>query len=295
MVNKGFYLQVEGWVMNGHSRYVIDPAGEVMSLPLLTIYADQFWDIRGHSLPLPSQPIEIEFTEQLAKQKNVWTLGERIRLTGQAIAIHVIRIRQQKTVQAVRQRIATLDRNTLAHFRTGMLTREDQLARIAKFRDQYLKGEIGLNALQNHENRILSHARHVWLVQLAILHDKQLTMRRRALPSLLANSRTAYLLTAPTEIHHIVSGRARTEWTTGRPSRSSNGGKQTMFRATPLAPAVEKKMLKRPSRRAELLLPLHRFRQEWLKAGRPVARLPPIPQSLAVKQQQWLTYEEAKS
>lgn len=294
MVNEEFSLCVEGWIMNGYSRYVIDPGGDVISIPLLTIYADQFWNVRSQPLQLPSQPIEIEFTEQLAKQKNVWSLGERVRLTGQAIQVNVTRIRQQQTVQAVRQRIATLDRNTLAHFRTGMLKREDQLARIAKFRDQYLKGEIGLNALQNHENRIFAHERHVWLEQLALLHDKQLAMRRSALPDLLAHSRTAYLLTAPSQINHMVSGRARTEGTTVS-NRSPTGGTRAVFRATPRAPAVEKKMLKSRARRAELLVPLHRFRQDWLKAGRPVARLPPVSPSLQVKQQEWLAYEEAKS
>lgn len=293
MDETGGYLQVEGWVMNGLNRYMIDPAGDVVCLPLLVLFVDQFWARNGQPLVLDSQPISIEFTEQLAHQKNVWTLGERLRVSGQVTAINVTTASQQKVIRRLRQRIITLDRNELAHFRTGMLKREDQLARVAAFRNDYLAGKIGLNKLQNEENRIFSRERHVWLERLAIVHDKQLTMRRQAAAALLAGSRPAYLLKNPTRIIRIVTGRSRTAWVEV-PNRSARGGTRAVFRATPRQPQVARKMTKDQSRRAELLVPLERFRENWLKAGQPVDWLPPVPTSLEAKREEWLAYEANK-
>lgn len=288
------YLQIEGWVMNGFNRYMIDPAGDTVRLPLLVLYVDQFWTQGGTPLTLPSQPISVEFTEALAKTKTVWSLGQRVRLSGQVAAIHVTRASQQRIVQQVRQRIATLDRNQLKKFWTGMLKRDEKLAKVKNLRNQYLAGKIGLNTLQNEENRIFTHERHVWLEELAVVHDKQLAMRRRAAKDLLAHSKTAYILKDPTHIMHTVSGRSHTEWRT-RPSRSPRGGVQKIFVATALDPRVERKMIKNQYQRAELLVPLENFREYWLRVGRPVALLPEAPSSLEEKQQEWLQYEASKT
>ncbi|WP_056988780.1 hypothetical protein [Lacticaseibacillus camelliae] len=293
MTETSGFLQVEGWVMNGLNRYMIDPAGDTVRLPLLVLYADRFWNRNGVPLALSSQPISVEFTAALAHQKHVWTLGERIRVSGQVAAINVTRASQQKAVQRVRQRIVTLDRNELAHFWTGMLRRDDQLARVTNFRNQYLAGKIGLNRLQNEENRIFSRERHVWLVQLAIVHDKQLAIRRQAAPTLLANSRPAYLLKNSSLLSHAVSGRARVAWLEA-PNHSARGGVRSVFRATPRQPVVERKLIKDQYNRAELLVPLERFRKNWLKAGRPVDWLPSVPADLRDKQAEWLEYEANK-
>lgn len=293
MVSQGNLLTIEGWVMNGYTPFTIDPGGDIVLTPLIIIFADHFWNARGQPLALPSEPIAVEFTQLVARQKTVWTLGERLKATGQPIAVNATKARQQPAVRKLREQILTLDRNGLRPFRTGLLRRDEQLARAAQWQEAYRQGEIGLNTLQIQENRIFGREGPSWLKLLARMHDKQLTVRRRALPALLKDSRTLYLLHAPRDVARTQALQPR--FTHPRPKRHARAGAtRTLFALETREPTVNKNQTLTPTRRAGLLAPLHRFRQEWLRAGRPAAMLPHPAPDLVQSQQDWLHYEEAK-
>ncbi|WP_203663169.1 hypothetical protein [Lacticaseibacillus sp. 53-4] len=284
-------LTIEGWVMNAHLSYVIDPGGELEQMPMLVVYADAFWDRREEQLAIPSQPIQVEFNQAVAWQKTVWTLGERLRATGQVAAVNITKTKQYKAIQKTRQEILTVDQNTLHAFNTGLLRRDNQLARAAKWRAEYLAGNISLNTLQNQENRIFAREGRVWLELLARMHDKQLTIRRNALPALLAGGRTTYLLRAPFNVARTVGAQPRLIYP--RKTKVDQPGKQVVIKAKAREPTVAKKQTLDSAHRRESLNSLRHFRRAWLAAGRPVDVLPPVPPSLQKQQQAWLSYEEA--
>lgn len=287
-------LTVEGWVVDGYSRFVIDPAGDVVLMPLIVIYADQFWDKHGGELPLPAQPIEVEFNQVVAKQDTVWTLGERLQATGEVAALNVTRATQQPIIRQTRERIAAVDRNGLITFDTGYYLMTFHLARAAVLREAYEAGEIGLNAFQNAENRIFARDKHVWLEELARVHDKQLSIRRKALPALLKGSRTAYVIRNPTNVQRSVLTRARIKTPRARDQDPRRPGSQVLFYSTSREPKVDKKQTVTAVQRAKQLEPLHRFRESWLRADQPAGVLPPPPPYLVEKQKQWLDYERSK-
>ncbi|MFD1441379.1 hypothetical protein [Lacticaseibacillus hegangensis] len=291
MVQKPVLLTIEGWVMDGQINYVINPGGELEHMPMLVVYADSFWDRRGERLAIPSQPIQVEFNQAVAWQKTVWILGERLRATGQVAAVNITKTKQYKAIQKTRQEILTVDQNTLHAFNTGLLRRDNQLARAAKWRAEYLAGKISLNTLQNQENRIFAREGRVWLELLARMHDKQLTIRRNALPALLAGSRTTYLLRAPFNVARTVGAQPRLIYP--RHTKVGQPGKQVMIKAKAREPTVVKKQTLDSVHRRELFNSLRHFRRAWLAAGRPVDVLPPVPPSLQKQQQAWLSYEEA--
>lgn len=284
-------LTIKGWVINGQTRYVIDPGGELERLPMLVVYADSFWNKSGLSLSITSQPIQLEFNQAVAWQKTVWTLGERIRVTGRVSVANVAKVKQQSAIKNTRQLIADVDQNALRAFDTGLLRRDHQLERVAKWRAEYLAGNISLNTLQNQENRIFAREGRVWLELLARMHDKQLTIRRNALPALLAGSRTTYLLRAPFDVIRTVSTQPRLIYP--RNIKAGQPGKQVMIKAKAREPTVAKKQTLDSAHRRELLNSLRHFRRVWLAAGRPVDVLPPVPPGLQKQQQAWLSYEEA--
>ncbi|KRN25410.1 hypothetical protein [Lacticaseibacillus camelliae] len=286
-------LTIEGWVMDGQISYVIDPGGELDLLPTLVIYADSFWNARGEPLSVTSQPIQVEFNHAVAWQKTVWTLGERLRATGRVTAVNITKTKQHRAIQQTRQEIITVDQNALRAFATGLLRRDNQLARVAKWRAEYLRGNISLNTLQNQENRIFAREGRVWLELLARMHDKQLTIRRQALPALLAGSRTTYLLRAPFAVQRTVA--APPQFIYLRHNSAGQTGAHVIMKAKAREPTVMKKQTLDPAKRRELLNSLRRFRRNWLAAGRPVDALPPASPSLKEKQQAWLSYEEARS
>lgn len=292
MTQDSLLLTIEGWVMNAHTSYVIDPGGELERLPMLVVYADTFWNARGEVLTVPSQPIQVEFNQAVARQKTVWTLGERLRATGRVAAVNITKTKQHPVIQKTRQEIVTVDQNALRAFDTGLLRRDNQLARAAKWRTDYLAGNISLNTLQIQENRIFAREGRVWLELLARMHDKQLTIRRQALPVLLAGSRTTYLLRAPFAVLRTVSAAPQLIYL--RNSRAGQPGKHTLMQAKAREPTVLKKQTLDPAKRRQLLNSLQHFRRNWLAAGRPIDALPPVPLSLQEKQQAWLSYEEAK-
>lgn len=292
MVPQVNILKLEGWVQDSHSRFVISPGGDVVLMPLIVIYADQFWDKHGNSLPLPAQPIELEFNQTMARQDTVWTLGERLQATGEVVALNVTRAKQQPAIRQVRERIATVDRNRLLSFATGHYLMAKHIMRVAQLREQYLAGEIGLDTLQNEENRIFAHDGSVWLKLLARMHDKQLAIRRDALPKLLEGSRTAYVIRNPTNVQRSVLTRARIKTPKARDQDPRRPGSQVLFYATSREPKVDKSQTLTAAGRAEQLEPLHRFRESWLRAGQPAKVLPTPPSYLSEKQKQWLLYEE---
>ncbi|MFD1392792.1 hypothetical protein ACFQ3L_04200 [Lacticaseibacillus jixianensis] len=283
--------------MDAYTSFIISKSGEVTRMPILVIYADRFWNARGQRLALPSRPVPLEFNEELAKQPDVWTLGERMRVGGRVAGVDTAAASQQKLIQETRKQIAAADRSKLKAFNNGLYTLEQKLERLAGLRQTYLNGEISLDTLQNQENRLLYRHGHPYLEQLAVMHDKQLAMRRAALPALLAKSHVTYLIAAPKLLSHDVQGRQRFE--KGGQEQTAGGQRvSTMFTVTSLTPATEKKLTRTAAGREQLLLPLRRFRQLWLHNGRPLDMLPPPSKydpEMAKLQAAWLAFEAARA
>lgn len=290
MVQKRPLISLEGWVMNGYASYVIDPSGEVRLMPMIALYVDRFETASHQPLNLPSQIIVVEFTRAVAAPQSVWTLGERMRLIGDVRAVHVTRGRQEAAILALRKQLADLDQNGLRVFHNGLWRRDLQLARVAEWRARFLAGKISLDALQVQENRIFGREGRVWLELLARLHDKQLTLRRKALPALLANSRAVYLVRAVQPVSRPVSTRPRVS-----PGNPANGRNEATFTFQPRAPKVDRKKTQTPEERIQQLTSLRRYRRAWQAAGMPLTILPPVPAYLKPQQAAWVAFERSRT
>lgn len=293
MNEEGFSLRVAGWIMDAYTSFVITPGGEIDRLPTLVIYADEFMTVRRVPLAVASRPVPITVTRELAGRKQVLTLGEHLTVTGRVTAVNVASGRQQQAVRQTREKIAALDQNHVGRFKNGLWRIDRELAKVAALRRAYLRGELDLDTLQNQENRIFAREGRGHLRQLALLHDEQLAIRRRALPELLAHSHVTYQLTHPSELIVGPWGRSRQV----KPRRRTAEDQQAIMRLQfePIGPKVALQTTRTVAGRANYLVPLQRFRQYWLNAGRPVALLPKPAWTLAAKQAAWLAYEAQRA